>query len=330
MFLVWLKFVICAGVIFLAGSRLTKYGDVIAEKTGMCRAWIGLVLLASITSLPELSNGISAAAIAKVPDLAVGDLLGACMVNMFTLALLDMFQWSRGRKSIFINPKESNVLSALFGLCLLLIVAFSLAVSRYFFDFVIFGISIYSLIIFVTYLFAQKLLYALSGGEGEGGEESYSNISNVQAYSYFLLSAVFVIAAGSWLPFIGNEIVSVMGWGKTFVAVLFLGLATTLPEMTVSIFALRLGAVGMAIGNLIGSNIFNLAIVFIVDIFYRPGALLSAVTINMVYAALSGALLIGIVYFALKKQISNHIPSLIIILLYVFSLLFLFQAGLLS
>ena len=110
MFLVWFKFIICAAVIVLAGSRLTKYGDIIAEKTGMCRAWIGLVLLASITSLPELSNGISAVAIAKIPDLAVGDLLGACMVNMFTLAMLDIFQWARGRKSIFLNPKESNIL----------------------------------------------------------------------------------------------------------------------------------------------------------------------------------------------------------------------------
>lgn len=330
MLMVWLKFMICAAFIFFAGSKLTKYGDVIAEKTGLCRAWIGLVVLAAITSLPELANGISAVAIAKIPDLAVGDILGACMINMFVLALLDIVLWARGHKSIFIKPKESNIISSLFGAGLLLFTAFSLAFSRYFFDFQIFGISIYTIGIFVIYLFAQRFIYAHSRGEVLEGEGNYLHISNFQAYLYFSLSALVVIAAGSWLPFIGSEIVLVMGWGKTFVAVLFLGLATTLPEMTVSISALRLGAVGMSIGNLIGSNIFNVAVTFIADIFYQPGSLLAAVSQNMIYAALSGALLLGIIHLSLRKQIGNRIPSLAIVLLYLLSLFLLFQAGVLS
>lgn len=327
MFSVWLKFIICAAIIFFAGSRLTKYGDAIAEKTGLCRAWIGLVLLAAITSLPELANGISAAAIARIPDLAVGDLLGACMINMFTLALLDMLLWVFRGESIFIKPKESNILTSLFGIVLLLFTAFSLALSLYLFDFQVFGISIFTFIIFIIYLLAQKYLYMHSRAEASEGKELYPNISGFQTYFYFSLSALAVITAGSWLPFIGSEIVSVMGWGKTFVAVLFLGLATTLPEMTVSISALRLGAIGMSVGNLIGSNIFNIAVLFVVDIFYQPGSLLSAVSPNMIYAALFGALLLGITYLSLKNQIGNRIPSLIIILLYLFSLFFLFQAG---
>lgn len=330
MLMVWLKFIICAVIIFFAGSKLTKYGDAIAEKTGLCRAWIGLVLLAAVTSLPELANGISAAAIAKVPDLAVGDLLGACMINMFVLALLDIFLWARGHKSIFIKPKESNILSSLFGVGLLLFAAFSLALSQYFFDFQIFGISIYTIAIFVIYLLAQKSIYTHSKGEILEGRGNYKHISNFQTYFYFSLCALTVIAAGSWLPFIGNEIVSSMGWGKTFVAILFLGLATTLPEMTVSISALRLGAVGMSIGNLIGSNIFNLAVLFPVDIFYQPGSLLSAVSQNMIYAAISGALLLGIVHLSLKKQIGNRAPSLAILILYLLSLFFLFRAGVVS
>lgn len=330
MYMVWLKFIICAVIIFFAGSRLAKYGDAIAEKTGLCRAWLGIVLLAAVTSLPELANGISAVTVANSPDLAVGDLLGACMMNMFTLALLDVFFWIRKRKSIFIKPKESNLLSTLFGVVILAFAAFALALSQFFFDFQILGVSVYTIGIFIIYLLAQKYLYAHSVGEQSEGKERYSHISDFQTYFYFLLSALIVIAAGSWLPFIGSEIVSVMGWGKTFVAVLFLALATTLPEMSVSIAALRLGAVGMSIGNLVGSNIFNVAILFVVDIFYRPGSLLSSVSINMIYAAFFGAVLLGIVYFSLKKRIANHIPSLIIILLYIFSLFFLFQIGALS
>lgn len=330
MLMVWLKFIVCALVIFLAGARLAKCGDVIAEKTGLCRAWIGLVLLAVVTSLPELANGISAVVGPGIPDLAVGDILGACMINMFTLAVLDFFFWLRGGRSIFIDPKSSNLLSSLFAIALLLFTAFSLVASRYLFDFQLFGVSIYTLGIFVIYLIAQKMLFAKSDGGKIEEAKKYSNISNFKTYFSFGLLAVIVIAAGSWLPFIGKEIVETMGWGSTFVAVLFLGLATTLPELTVSISALRLGYIGMSIGNLLGSNIFNIAILFIVDIFYQGGSLLADASFNMIYVALVAAVLTGIVYVAMKRQITNRIPAVTMIVLFLFSLFFLFQAGILS
>jgi cation:H+ antiporter len=330
MILVWLKFFICAVIILFAGSRLTKYGDAIAEKTGLCEVWLGIALLAVITSLPELANGISAVTVARAPDLAVGDILGACMINMFTLAVLDLFFWLRRRRSIFAAAKESNVLSARYGVKLLVFAAFALALSRYLFDFTILGISVYSFVILALYLLAQKRLYVHSKEAAREEVQYYKDLSGARIYFFFLVSALAVIAAGSWLPLIGSEIVAVMGWGETFVAVLFLALATTLPEMTVSISALRLGAVGMGIGNLVGSNIFNVMIIFVADAFYQTGSLLAAVSPNMIYAALSGALLMGLAYYIMRKQVDNGFPSLFMVLLYIFSLFFLFQTGMLS
>lgn len=329
MYLVWLKFIICAAIIFFAGSKLTHYGDAIAEKTGLCRAWIGVVLLASITSLPEVANSISAVTIAKSPDLAVGDLLGACMINMFTLSWLDIFSWYRGRKSIFINPMESNILSSFFGIGLLLITSIGLALSRTVFDYQIFGFSVYTAMIFLLYLLAQRFVFKHSENPefSEESEKMYAHLSPKKVYLFFSLCALIVVIAGSWLPFIGNEIVSVMGWGKTFVSVLFLALATTLPEMTVSVSALRLGAIGMSIGNLVGSNVFNIAVLFIADIFYRPGSILADVSPNMLYPALFGTILLFIVYVSLKKQITNRLPSLCIFLMYIASLFVLYLLG---
>jgi len=327
--MVWLKFIICAAIIFFAGSKLTKYGDVIAEKTGLSHAWIGVVLLATITSLPELANGISAAAWAKIPDLAFGDLLGACMINMFTLAMLDIIWWLRGRESIFIGTKRSNIISTSFGMLILLATGFALVLSGQGFDFSIFGISLYSFLILAIYLFALRVLRGHRAGEITTKKE-YEHISNSRVYGRFIGLAIIVVAAGSWLPFIGNEIVMVMGWGRTFVAVLFIAIATTLPEFTVSLSALRLGKASMSIGNLVGSNIFNVAIIFLVDVFYRPASLFSAVSQQMIYAALSGALLMGIALVALERRIINRIPSLIIVLFYLLSLFLLFQAGVLS
>src|SRR3972149_2157154 len=91
MALIVFEFILCSAVIVYCGSNLSKYGDVIAEKTGLGRAWIGLVLMASVTSLPELITGISSVAIADVPDIALGDIMGACVFNLSIIALMDLF-----------------------------------------------------------------------------------------------------------------------------------------------------------------------------------------------------------------------------------------------
>ncbi|MBK8657831.1 MAG: hypothetical protein IPN22_02870 [Bacteroidetes bacterium] len=72
-------FLFCAVVIFLAGKKLAHYGDLIAELTGLGKAWIGLILMASVTSLPELMVGISSSALVGSADLAVGDIWELCL-----------------------------------------------------------------------------------------------------------------------------------------------------------------------------------------------------------------------------------------------------------
>jgi len=79
MWFLWFEFIVCSGVIVFCGTLLAKYGDIIAEKTGMGRAWIGLILMASVTSLPELITGISSVTIANTPDIALGDIMGSCV-----------------------------------------------------------------------------------------------------------------------------------------------------------------------------------------------------------------------------------------------------------
>ncbi|MEA3493600.1 MAG: sodium:calcium antiporter [Candidatus Margulisiibacteriota bacterium] len=321
--MVWLKLLICAGIIFFAGMKITRYADVIAEKTGLGKAWIGLVLLATVTSLPELANGISAVTFTDIPDLAVGDLLGACMINMLTLALLDIIQWVRGKPTIFVKPAKRNVFACFVSLSLLLFTAFSILMSIYVFDLAIFSVSLYTLIIFAVYFVSQKVMFHR---EHENVEICHEN-ANYKLYLKFLLLGLLIIVAGSWLPFIGGEIISVMGWGKTFVGVLFLGLATTLPELVVSISALRMGNISMSKGNLFGSNIFNIGILFVVDVFYRKGPLLASVSNNMIYAALFGALLTGVAFRAIKAKTKFRFAAAAIIVIYIISIYILYGLG---
>jgi len=108
-----------------------------------------------------------------------------------------------------------------------------------------------------------------------------------RAYLYFAISAAFIIGAGIWLAIIGNEIALATGWRQSFVGSLFLAFTTTLPEITVSFAAMRMGAIDLAVANMIGSNLFNMTIIPIDDLFYLKGPVLAAVSENHLITALA-------------------------------------------
>lgn len=107
-------FVLCAAVIFIAGRRLSYYGDLLAELSGLGKAWIGLILMAAVTSLPELMVGISSVTIVKESDLAVGDILGSCAFNLGILSLMDIF--TPQDRPLFSQISRSHILAAAFGM----------------------------------------------------------------------------------------------------------------------------------------------------------------------------------------------------------------------
>ena len=124
MFLLWFEFIACSACIVYCGTNLSRYGDVIAEKSGLGRAWTGLILLASVTSLPELITGISSVTVANVPDIALGNIMGACVFNLsINLALLDIMH---GAKPIFSKAEHSHTLPAAFGIILISLVSVSI------------------------------------------------------------------------------------------------------------------------------------------------------------------------------------------------------------
>jgi cation:H+ antiporter len=128
--LFWIAFIVCTLVIVYAGIKLSEYGDIIAEKTGLGRTWIGVVLMASVTSLPELVTGISAVTYANIPDIAVGDVLGSCVFNMVIISFLDAVHRPTPISS---RTHHGHVLSAGFGILHLSIAAISLFLATAFY-----------------------------------------------------------------------------------------------------------------------------------------------------------------------------------------------------
>lgn len=296
--MIWIQFVICLAVIIVSGTKLVKYGDLIAKKTGLGRVWIGVVLLATITSLPELATGITSAAVLAEPDLTMGDLFGSNLINLVIIAILDLVHRS-GPVLRYLGT--GIVLSSILSLFMITAAATFLYLAQNLFTVVLFGrIGIYSLTLFLLYLFAQYMIFRFQSdnrSDTRNNEAIQDNLVSLKkAVGFFVVAAVITAGIGTWLAFIGKQISGITGLSTSFVGTLFLAFCTSAPEIVVSISAVRIGALEMAVGNMMGSNLFNMGvIIFVDDLFYSAGSILQRVSMDHLMTALFAILMTSIV-----------------------------------
>ena len=331
---IWLSLLACLVVTGFAGVRLSRYGDIIAEKTGLSRGWVGLILLATVTSLPEMVTGLSAVTVAQAPDIAVGDILGSCVFNLLIIVLLDFVY---RKESIYTRAHQGNVLSAGYGMVLIGFAGFNLLLYR---DgtFPSFGhVGLYTPLILLLYLLAMRSLYRYEKAQVseyvEDRAELYPQTSLKQAVQGYVLAAIVVVAAGVWLPFIAKDMALAMAWEQSFVGTLFVAAITSAPEVIVTLAALRIGAVDLAIGNLFGSNMFNIALLAIDDLVYLPGPLLADVSISHAASAFSAMMMSGLAVVGLVLRPASRVVrsvswiSLLLLVIYLLNTLFLYLYG---
>lgn len=306
MWFLWFEFIICSGVIVFCGTLLAKYGDIIAEKTGLGRAWIGLILMASVTSLPELITGISSVTIANTPNIALGDIMGSCVFNLFIIAIMDILH---GPGPIFYRAEPGHILSAGFGIILIGLTSISILSNDRIPAFGHIGLYtpaimlIYAIGIRGIFLFEKKKITAFVDGMAQAVQ--YEHIPTREAVVKYILNAIVIIGAATWLPFIGDSMAKATGLGQSFIGTMFIATTTSLPELTVSIAALKIGAADMAIANLFGSNMFNIVILAIDDIFYIKGPLLSDISTNHAITGLVAILMTGIAVAGLSYRLEK-------------------------
>jgi len=332
--LIWFKFVLCLAIILFAGTKLATYGDAIAEKTGLGRLWIGLVLLATITSMPELVTGVSAAAVVRLPDLALGTLLGSCSLNLAILAVLDIFHQ---RTPILTEASPGHVISAGWGILLMGIAAGTIFAGERVSGLALGWLGIVSIVIFIVYLVGMWRMFRYERSRQllvvPAVSLKYEEFKTRTVYLRFALAAAAVIAAGIWLAFIGDEIGETTGWSATFVGSLFLAITTSMPELVVTMAALRLGAIDMAVADILGSNVFNIAIIVPVDLSYTRGPILSlASSSHLITAAvvvvMSLLVIVGL-RFRQKRKVLRGLSwyAPVLILIYILGAYALFNSG---
>jgi cation:H+ antiporter len=332
--MIWLQFLVTALIIVFAGVRLARYGDVLGEKTGLGRSWIGVVLLAATTSLPELFTGFGATALAPLPDIAVGDVLGSCMLNLLILSFMDAIQ----PEPLSARAHQSHALSIGFGTVLTGIAGIGLVAGGRLPS--LGWIGVYSPALIALYFVSMRVIFTYEQNrrarevQEVADELRYQDISRRKAAAQYAGAAVLVVAAALWLPRLGAELARQTGLGEAFVGSLFIAITTSLPEIVVSLSAVRIGALDLGVGNILGSNLFNLLILGLDDVWYREGPLLADAGTSHSVAILAivvmkGLFLTGLTYRVMTKRFAVAWDTAAIAAVYVIAvgLGYTFSAG---
>lgn len=332
--IIWLSLLSCLAAMGFAGARLSRYGDIIAEKSGMSRGWAGLILLATVTSLPELVTGVSSVTVANVPDIAVGEIMGSCVFNLLIIMLLDFLY---REESVYTRARQGNVLSAAYGIALIGFIGFNLFLYHEDAAPSLGYVGLYTPVILLLYLLAMRSLYRYERAQVrdyvEDRVDLHPDMTLKQAVQGYVTSSIVVVAAGVWLPFIVKDLATAMAWEQSFVGTLFVAAVTSAPEVVVTLAALRLGAIDLAIGNLFGSNLFNTAILAVEDLAYLPGPLLAHVSMAHAVSAFSAMMMGGLAVVGLVVRPVSRVfrtvswISLLLLVIYLLNTLFLYLYG---
>jgi cation:H+ antiporter len=279
-------FLVSAVFVVFAGIGLAKYGDELAEKTGWGKLWVGTLLVATATSLPEVSVNVSAVWLEDSPSLALGNVFGADMVNVFVLAVVALIF---GVTNLFGNQGRDTQILILLGLALVALAA----LMGWSGDLKLGPTSVGGLAILALYIAGMRAVYRAGRSEMHVQDIPSPTGSARGAWIGFGISVAVVIVAGRFLAASADSIAEISGISASFIGVLLVSIVTTLPEASVTVTAALRKSYGIAMGNVYGSNAFNVAIFSLSDLFY-PGKPLLGEMQSAHFAAAGGALLLMI------------------------------------
>ncbi len=305
--MVWLEFLACASLLTYFAYNLCKEGIILSEKTRITEGIVGIFFLAIATSFPEIVTAGSAVFFLDRIGLGYGDIIGSLIVNTMILAGLDYFS---GKGRIFLKVSGLNRLTGSFVLLLLLIVL-GAAVLRFSGVLVpsFHRIGLESVLVVVIYFVSIQILRKRNSRESPQLYEDEVKRGNLWTiWGKFIVLLLAVMCLGVWMANVGENVVVKTGLSETFTGTLLLGFATSLPEIIVSFAALRAASVDMAVGNILGSNMFDVLIIPFTDVLIRK-PILGLLSIGQILATGVVVLLSAIVVlgFLVKKETSRRI-----------------------
>lgn len=303
-------FLFLAGLTVFLSFRLSYYADLLNKTTNISGVFIGGILLAGITSLPELVTCLSSIFLNN-PYLAIGDILGS---NFFNIAMMCFFD------ILFIKTMFYNYTKNRYYLIYVLLILNYLIMYLFMggtFNLEIFNIGLPSFIIIITYIF-----YLKNAKEEETKKEVKTTKEHVLLK--FFLVGLFMVIVSILLTLVVNLIAGKNpNVASSFIGAILLGITTSMPEVTTFIALVKMKSFDLALSDIIGSNLFNLLILAIGDIFLKNKEIYYFVDKESMFLLIFGFILTILSFYqnnrkVVKNKLVYIIPSLMGILLYIY------------
>lgn len=324
--MVWVQFIFASAVLVAAATQLAKYGDIIAIRTRLGGMFVGTLLLAGATSLPELLTTINSLR-QNVPDLAAGNMFGSNMFNMFMLAVLDL---SNQNSRILRQVAMKHALTAALAILLMGVAILFIEINL---DWRIGWVGVDSLILMFVYVGGIRLLQGNNPPPPPETNELEEKLPPLWKSSLgFGIATAILIAIAPLLVSSSAQIAEITGIGAGFVGIVLVGMVTSLPEMVTTIAAARMGAYDLAVGNLFGSNVFNMFALGLADVFMTSGRFLGVIDRGFAIAGILGLILtsfglLGNLARLERRLLFIEIDALLLLLVYGGSLWILYILG---
>ena len=305
----------CVGV-WLAGSRLSELGDVISDRTGLGQAFTGALLLGLATSLPELATTLTAS-LRGAGALAGSNLLGGVAMQLAVLAVVDGIGLRR-RALTFVSPHPVLLLQGVLLILLIALAAAAIATGGY--GYSLWGVGLWSPFLLGFYLLALWVHYRFEGGRPRWEaleqeeppepsrsfaairEERFGDKRLRRVIGFFALAGLGVLVSGYVVARAGEALAEQSGLGGTFVGATLVAIATSLPEMSTTLAAVRGGAYAMAIGNIFGTNALEIALLPIADVSYREGVIYESLETSAIVLCSLGIVVTGLYLWGLIER----------------------------
>lgn len=320
-----IQFLISAAFIVGAGAVLTQCGDVISNKTKLGGLFVGTILIAGATSLPELAIDINAIRLESA-NMAAGDLFGSSLFNLLILAVLDLTHYSKGQ--MLSKSSASQALAATTSIALTAIAGIFVVLGDQMQNVTFLRLGPGSFVIFIAYIVGFRIVYfgRKQGAKQEKGETDHENslpfvgkLSLKAAVIGYIVAAVIILAAAPFLARAAKTLAEETGLGGTYFGTTFVALSTSLPEMVTTFSAVRLKSFDMAVGNIFGSNCFNMLLFAPLDL-VDAGPLLASVSSSHAFTAfcviiVTSSTILGQLYKVEKKHFLEPDALLTIVLI---------------
>jgi cation:H+ antiporter len=289
-------FLAAAVVVWIAGVKITRYANVISDRTGLGHALVGLLLLGGVTSLPELAVAVSAS-MAGDSALAVNSILGGIAMQVAILAVADAVLGSRALTHVV--PDPTVILQAGLKVLLLSIVAAAIMIG----DVPVLRTGVWMWLLAAVTGVAMFILSRVQEDQpwiprGEdiskaaererADKEAQKDEEKSLRWAIWraAIAAIVIVAAGYVLSRTGDAIAEQTGLGQSFVGAVFVAIATSLPELSTVVTAMRAGLYTMAMSDIFGTNLFDVSFLFIVDMVGDDKAVMNEVGPFSGFAAL--------------------------------------------